>query len=55
MMKNKSILRKALLELIENQLHSREVPEVNETYERLVSEGFSENEAKRLISAVILC
>lgn len=54
-MTNKRALRKALLEVVDNQLRSREVPEVNETYERLISEGFSEKEAKKLISAVVLC
>ena len=46
-------LKKILLEIVGNQLQSREIPEVKETFERLISEGFAKKEAKEMIAAVV--
>jgi len=44
----------AALEVVENQLREEDPPETRETFERLVGEGHTEAEAKRLIAAVVL-
>ena len=47
-------LQAAILEAVENQMRDNDPPETNETYERLVREGHSEEDAKRLIGCVIV-
>jgi exopolyphosphatase/pppGpp-phosphohydrolase len=44
----------AALEVVENQLRGDDPPETRETFDRLVEEGHTETEAKRLIAAVVL-
>jgi hypothetical protein len=44
----------AALEVVENQLRDDDPPETRETLDRLVKEGHTEAEAKRLIAAVVL-
>jgi uncharacterized lipoprotein len=44
----------AALEVVENQLRDDDPPENRETLDRLVEEGHTEAEAKRLIAAVVL-
>lgn len=44
----------ALLEVVEKQLNHRDPPEVKETYDRLLSEGFSDEEARRLIGVALV-
>jgi hypothetical protein len=46
-------LRAAYLEAVETQLKSGEPPETKETYARLRSEGFSDEEARVLLAQVI--
>ncbi len=46
-------LRASLFEVVENQLRDNDPPETRQTLERLVGEGFSAQEAKRLIAAVV--
>ncbi len=46
-------LRAALLEAVENQLASNNPPETSQTYERLLREGRSEEDAKVLIASVV--
>jgi hypothetical protein len=46
-------LQSAILEVVENQLESNDPPETRQTYERLLREGHSEDEAKKLIGAVV--
>ena len=50
MMNSRKILKRTILEVVENQLHP---PETKETFDRLVSEGVSKSEARRLISCVV--
>jgi exopolyphosphatase/pppGpp-phosphohydrolase len=44
----------AALEVVENQLRDDDPPETRETFDRLVGEGHTEADAKRLIAAVVL-
>ncbi|NTW60129.1 MAG: hypothetical protein HGB21_15340 [Nitrospirae bacterium] len=46
-------LQAAYLEVVENQLVNNDPPETRQTYERLVREGHSEKDAKKLIGAAI--
>jgi hypothetical protein len=46
-------LQSAMLEVVENQLADNDPPETRQTYERLLREGRSEKEAKKLIGAAI--
>jgi hypothetical protein len=47
------VVRAAILEVVENQLRDGTPPETKQTFERLVAEGYSEQEAKRLIAVVV--
>ncbi|HEX2865702.1 MAG TPA: hypothetical protein VHO03_01605 [Ignavibacteriales bacterium] len=44
---------KAILEVVDNQLSAGNPPETLETFKRLLNEGFSETDAKRLIANVV--
>ncbi|HSB31348.1 MAG TPA: hypothetical protein VLD55_07070 [Candidatus Sulfobium mesophilum] len=46
-------LRSAILKAVENQLASNNPPETKQTYDRLLREGHSENDAKMLIANVV--
>ena len=46
-------LQAAVLEVVENQLAGNDPPETKTTYERLIREGHSEEDAKKLIGCVI--
>ena len=48
-----SYLQSAILEAVENQLEGNDPPETRLTYERLLREGHSEEDAKKLIGAVV--
>ena len=48
------IVQAAMLEAVENQLRDEDPPETKQTYERLLREGFSSEESKKLIGAAIL-
>jgi hypothetical protein len=49
-----TILRAAILEVVENQLRDNTPPESKQTFERLVAEGLDVEEAKRLIGVVVV-
>ncbi len=53
-MKSNPILKKAILSVVNNQLKDNNPPETKQTYERLLKEGYSESEAKRLIGCVVV-
>ena len=40
-------LRDAILEVVENQLHDNDPPETRETFQRLLAETYTEEEAKK--------
>ena len=53
-MKENRYLKSAVLEVVDNQLQANDPPETRQTFDRLVSEGYSEGEAKKLIGSVVL-
>lgn len=46
-------LRRALLEVVENQLRDGRPPETRNTLDRLIADGFSRKEALELIACVV--
>jgi hypothetical protein len=46
-------LGKMILEVVRNQIRDTDPPETRQTFERLKSEGYSADEARRLISTAI--
>jgi len=52
-MKSNPILKKAIFSVVNNQPKHNNPPETKQTYERLLKEGHSESEAKRLIGCVV--
>ncbi|MFQ5637454.1 MAG: DUF1841 family protein [bacterium] len=44
---------KTILQVVANQLRMNKPPETRETLNRLISEGYSEKEAKKMIGAVV--
>ena len=46
-------LKSAILEVVDNQLQANDPPETRQTFDRLISEGHSEVEAKKLIGCVV--
>lgn len=48
-------LRKAVLQVVTNQLRANDPPETRETLDRLVGAGHSKEDAKRLIGCVVAC
>jgi hypothetical protein len=46
-------VREFVMEITNNQIKDNNPPVTRETYDRLIAEGFSDNEAKELISHVI--
>ena len=53
MTKSSDVARKAILDVVNNQIRDGNTPETRETFDRLVSEGFEEDEARRLIGCVV--
>ena len=52
-MKEKPYLKSAILEVVENQLQANDPPETRQTFDRLISEGYSEEDSKKLIGLVV--
>ena len=50
----KQHMKVAIIEVIDNQLAANDPPETRQTLDRLLSEGHSEEEAKRLIGCVVV-
>ena len=46
-------LGRAVLEVVENQIRDNEPPETRQTVARIVGEGYTEDEARRLISCAV--
>ncbi len=46
-------LEESVLEVVDNQLRSNDPPETRQTFDRLISEGYSNKEAKELIGLVV--
>lgn len=52
-MQSNPILKKTILSVVDNQLRDNDPPETKQTYERLLKEGHSKSEAKRLIGCAV--
>jgi len=52
-MKTNKRLNKAIHEVVENQLRDLNPPETKETFDRLIEEDYSEEEARTLIGYVV--
>ncbi len=46
-------LQAAIFEVVDNQMAAGDPPETKETFERLLDEGFSEEDAKKLIGQAV--
>lgn len=46
-------LRAALLEVVDNQLRANDPPETSETFNRLIAQGISEEDAKLYIAQAV--
>ena len=46
-------LQKAILEAVENQLRVGDPPETKQTFDRLLREGYSEDDAMKLIGRAV--
>lgn len=53
MVKTNPVLKHAILEVVNNQLRDLDPPETKQTYDRLVADGISDHEARRLIGCVV--
>ena len=47
------VLHAAVMEVVENQIRNNDPPQTQQTFKRLIEEGHSEKEAKRLIACVV--
>jgi hypothetical protein len=47
-------VRKALFEVLENQMSMDNPPETRKTYQRLLDQGFSREETMRMMAAVVI-
>ncbi len=47
-------LKAAVLEVVDNQLRDNDPPETRKTYERLLAQGISQSEAKRLLGCAVV-
>jgi hypothetical protein len=45
-------LKVAILQVVDNQLRANDPPEIKQTLDRLISEGYSKKKAKELIGCV---
>ena len=52
-MEESPYLKSAVLEVVDNQLQANDPPETRQTFDRLISEGYSEEEAKELIGCAV--
>jgi hypothetical protein len=52
-MSDPEVLRSAIFEVINNQIRDGTPPETKETYDRLLSEGYSEEDVMKYIGAVV--
>jgi len=52
-MNDRELLRDTILEIVENQLRENNPPATKETLDRLVTAGYTNEEARRLIGCVV--
>lgn len=51
---SKAIIRATFMKMVDNQLASNDPPEVRQTLDRLLSEGWSEEDAKALLCQCVI-
>lgn len=54
MEEHNQILKESILEVVDNQLAANNPPETKQTFKRLITEGYSEKEAKEFIATVVV-
>ena len=47
-------LQRAIFEVIDNQIEANDPPETRETFDRLLREGYSKIEARKLVGSVVV-
>ena len=52
-MKSNPVLNAAIMKVVDNQIRDSDPPQTRQTLQRLVADGHSEEEAKRLIACVV--
>ena len=52
-MKSNPVLNAAIMEVVDNQISNNDPPQTRQTLQRLVADGHSEEEARRLIACVV--
>jgi hypothetical protein len=52
-MKTNPHLKRAILEVVDNQINKNDPPETAQTLNRLKNEGYSENDARELLATVV--
>jgi hypothetical protein len=50
---SRETLRTAILEIVDNQIRNHDPPEALATYDRLIGQGHSDKEARRLVGCVV--
>lgn len=53
-MKHNQRLKSAIIEVVDSQIELNDPPEIRQTLDRLIAEGFTEKEAKELIGNVVV-
>ena len=53
MPKSNEVLKGAVLEVVDNQLRDNTPPETRRTYQRLLKEGYNDQETRELIGVVV--
>jgi len=52
-MKKNKVLNSMIMEVVENQIEGNDPPETKQTLDRLINQGYTENEARNLIGIVV--
>ena len=52
-MKTNPRLKAAILQVVDNQINANDPPETKQTLDRLLSEGHSDEDAKKLIGCIV--
>ncbi len=47
-------INSAIIKVVDTQIETNDPPETKQTFERLISEGFSETTAKELLGTVVI-
>lgn len=53
-MEDNEILGEQILEIVQNQLKSNDPPETRLTFDRLMEDGYSENQIKQMIGSCVI-